>query len=183
MKRIMVLDGYNIIHRLPTLEGHLDRSLQAARTALVGYCTRWLSERGDVHAFYIVFDGNSEMYGWPGDGAAGVRAVFTDKGESADDRILSIVKGSGRNQRCTVVSDDRYVRENARICSSEVLSVDEFHAILTMKKSRSVAAGLRAGTKTGLTESEEREITEDLAKVWTKQTPARKRGGGKEAAS
>ncbi len=175
MKRIMVLDGYNIIHRLPTLEGHLNRSLQSARTALVGYCTRWLAERKDVHMFYVVFDGNSETAGWSADGAAGVRAVFSEKGETADERILAIVRAQDRKQRYTVVSDDRYVRDNARSCSSEVLSAQEFYEILTMKKRRSAAAGLRAGgTKTGLTDGQEHEITDSLRRVWLEPGERRK---------
>ena len=177
MKRIMVLDGYNVIHRLPTLEGHLNRSLQSARTALVGCCKRWLAGRKDVDMFYVVFDGNSEVFGGTGEGAAGVRAVFTGKGETADERILAIVRALDRNQRCTVVSDDRYVRDNARICSSEVLSVDEFYAILTIKNRRDAALGRAGGTKTGLTDSQEREITDDLRNAWLEPAGGRKKTG------
>ena len=48
--------------------------------------------------------------------------------------------------------------------------MEEFYAILTMKKRRAAALGRAGGTKTGLTDSQEREITDDLRNAWLKPT-------------
>ena len=36
--KVLILDAYNVIHAIPELERELDRSLEAARNALITRC-------------------------------------------------------------------------------------------------------------------------------------------------
>jgi predicted RNA-binding protein with PIN domain len=161
----MILDGYNVIHRLPSLQERLDRSLQEARAGLIRCCMDWLAYRKDAQMFYVVFDGSSDVLDAPNEGSERVRVVFTDSSETADERIIRIVRQRERADNCVVVSDDNYVRTGCRSGSCDIMSVEEFCATLNRKKSRTVKH-VRHGTKTGLSPDQERRITDELRRVW-----------------
>ncbi len=132
-KRIFIIDGYNVIHRVARLERHLQTSLERAREALLAYCRRWMQTRGDVWLFYVVFDGDSAVMSSQSSSGSGIRVVYTQTGETADDRILEIVREFGTGCTYTVVSDDRYVFGNAKRMSSDVMSADAFASVLSAK--------------------------------------------------
>ena len=64
----LILDGYHVIHAVPELARHLDRSLQSAREALVRLCRAYRARRGDIGRLYEVFN-NARAFG------AGVMSV------------------------------------------------------------------------------------------------------------
>ncbi len=130
-KKIVIIDGYNVIHRVARWEPHLQTSLEAAREVLLAYCRRWMQTRGDVWLFYVVFDGDSAVSAAHSSSGPGVRVVYTQTGETADDRILEIVNEFGEKCCYVVVSDDRYVSDNAKRMSSEIMSADAFASVLT----------------------------------------------------
>jgi len=70
----LILDGYNVIHAVPELARHLDRSLQSAREALVRLCQAYRARRGDIGRLYVVFDGrDAQAFGSPEPQDGGVR--------------------------------------------------------------------------------------------------------------
>ena len=119
-----ILDGYNVIHAVPELSRHLDRSLQAGREALVRWCQEYQARNSATGKLYIVFDGRRED-GW---GASEqlhgrVTVVFAQKPEEADQRILRVIES--HRGRCVVVSNDNEVANNARAFGAGILSVQE----------------------------------------------------------
>ncbi len=125
-KQIMILDGYNLLHKLPHWAKQLDVSLEQGREALLGYCRRWMSTRGDVWLFCVVFDGDSSVSGGLRTAGSGIRVFFSRSGQTADDRLLAIVDEFGPAFAYTVVSDDRYVQEKARLLGASVMSCERF---------------------------------------------------------
>lgn len=161
-KRIVVLDGYNVIHRVPELEALLSDSLQAARRGLLRICADWISRRKDVWQFVIVFDGDSSVVGGNAESAPGVRSIYTKSGETADERIVEILNDHAHGFQCAVVSDDGYVIRNMRGTNVEVMTVKTFHE---MARRKAGGSGSLEG-KTGLSEAQEKEITDSLKRVW-----------------
>lgn len=170
-KNIYILDGYNLIHRRPEWREQLDVSLERGREALLGYCKRWMLMRGDVWLFYVVFDGDSQVMASHSSAGKGIRVVYSRTGETADDRILDIVQELGERHRYVVVSDDRYVVRNSKGLSADVMSVDDFAAVLTKAKSGSVGK-TRGGIKHDCSSDdkpsglEAKNITESLMREW-----------------
>lgn len=145
-KQIVIIDGYNAIHGVPRWEAQLDVSLERGREALLAYCRRWMQTRGDVWLFYVVFDGDSTVQASHSSSGSGIRVVYTATGMTADDRILNIVREFGERCCYVVVSNDRYVTDNARLLSAEILTVESFAATLT---SRSPSGGHRGAKQRG----------------------------------
>ncbi len=124
----LILDGYNVIHAVPELAQHMDRSLQAAREALVRLCQEYRARRGDLGRLYVVFDGReTETYGSPEQQHGSVTVLFTQQPEEADTRILRVIEAQGGRSRCVVVSNDNEVFNNARAFGARVLSVQAFY--------------------------------------------------------
>ena len=127
---ILVVDGYNVIHAVPELARQLDRSLEAAREALVNLCRAYQARRGDVKRLYVVFDGNdADARGFAAD-RGGVTVLFTQRQEEADERILSLIRADGGRSRFVIVSNDTYIFNNARVHGARAIPVHEFYAQL-----------------------------------------------------
>ena len=123
----MILDGYNVIHAVPEMSRHLDRSLQAAREALIRLCQAYRARRGDIERLYVVFDGReAEAFGSSAQQQGGVTVLFTERPEEADARILRVIEERGRG-RCVVVSNDNEVANNARAFGARILSAQAFY--------------------------------------------------------
>ena len=163
--RIIIVDGYNVIHRVPALRKVLGLSLESAREGLLRYCTAWRSKRRDVSQIYVVFDGDSSVVSVGNWLACGVREIYTRTKEEADDRILDIVKKGRRASEYVVVSDDNYVSRNSRGLNAKVMSVSEFYRA-PIGDRQSGRPEPENEAKSPLSPTEEREINENLKKVW-----------------
>ena len=135
-KRIYIIDGYNVIHRVPRWEKHLNASLERGRDVLLSYCRRWMQTRGDVWMFYVVFDGDCAVTASHTSSGPGIRVVYTRTGETADDRILDIMKEFGEGHNYVAVSDDRYVSGHAQLLSAEAMSARAFASVLEPEAGR-----------------------------------------------
>jgi predicted RNA-binding protein with PIN domain len=171
-RQIMVLDAYNILHRCPRWVALLEQSLEQAREQLLGYCRRWMAERGDVWLFCVVFDGDSGVSGGLRSAGGGIRVFFSKSGQTADDRLLAIVNEFGPQFTYTVVSDDRYVRDKARLLGAAVLSCQAFSTTLhEVEAARTSRERQRSGLVDGAKVSPDAgaRITEELRRLWVRE--------------
>ena len=159
----VVLDGYNVIHAVPELARQLDRSLEAAREALVKRCREYRALRGDVERLYVVFDGDrAQAHGVQGD-RGGVTVLFTHRPEEADERILSLLRTEEGHSRFVVVSDDVGVSNNARALGARALSVRRFYETIRPASARRPKAPTVVDKMT-LSAPDARRITEEYRK-------------------
>lgn len=120
MKRIFILDGYNVIYRIPELTAKLEESLAAARSALAMYAADWKRSRVNAEVI-MVFDGrDSDFIDCSRTKIGGIDCVFTRTREAADDRIIRMVQNSKEPSRITVISDDNQVRNSSRAHGARV---------------------------------------------------------------
>ncbi|MEI6971336.1 MAG: NYN domain-containing protein [bacterium] len=163
--KALIIDGYNVIHRVPALQHALARSLEAGREALLSYCGRWRDTRGDFTELHVVFDGDSSVDGLNNRTVRGVQVTYTRTGEDADDRIRGMLEDSPANRKCVVVTDDNELAAAARSRGGGLMSVAEFSGTLS-RPARQAHGGERDETKSALTPEDERRINDDLRRAW-----------------
>jgi predicted RNA-binding protein with PIN domain len=163
---VTIVDGYNVIHRAQRFRESLAGSgMDAARRALLAYCAEWMARRRDVGLFLIVFDSGPSVDGSQEGVAAGVRTIHTRHGESADTRIHSLLLEWQSAARCAVVSDDAEVaRRSRRAGAADVMSVQAFAGVI--RPADRQADGVAEGMKNGLTPIQEKNITDELRRLW-----------------
>jgi predicted RNA-binding protein with PIN domain len=172
-KKIYILDGYNLIHRVPRWKKHLNTSLEQARSSLLSYCGRWIQQRGDVWLFCVIFDGSSDVTLPGGSAGPGVRVIYSSGGKNADDTILDILSQFGETHHYTVVSDDNYVRRGALREQAEFISAQQFAAVLDRRPGPPAGSKTRGSTPMPDNEAEQKisgaaakSITESLMREW-----------------
>ena len=160
--KVLILDGYNVIHAIPELERQLDRSLDAAREALIGRCCAYQASRGDAQEIYIVFDGRETDDQAPTKRGPRVTVLFTPRKEEADDRILRLIKDAKGHTEFVIVSNDTYVFNNSRAHGARVIPAAEWYRWVQPKPAAPARTRRPAGDdgKSTLPPRAAREITE-----------------------
>jgi predicted RNA-binding protein with PIN domain len=135
MTKILLVDGYNVINRVPELKASLDGGLQNARNRLALQVSKWSHEHQAVECV-IVFDGDFQYAGSRGQRLAGIRCIFSLTSHGGDDEIIRFVRDyKGKTSDITVVSDDNNVGNNCRAHgasiqpSSYIMSGKARHAV------------------------------------------------------
>ena len=161
-----ILDGYNILHKLPFPES---RNLEQQREILIRFLDERRLQGSANNSVTIVFDGQpclsgrqAEHYG-SGSMRGSIRIIFTD-GESADEKIKKMVADERSKGHIVVVTDDRGIRLSVRASGAKVLSVQQFIDL------RPSAATSRAGSKREtMGQGVRDQIDEELKKIWLKK--------------
>ena len=161
-----LLDGYNIVHQMPT---SAPEKLEDQRNRLVGFIERCHPQGSPKNKVTIVFDSKVDIVGQMQSSCTNI--IFS-KTESADDKIKALVAQSSSKKSLVVVTDDRDVRYAVRALGAKVQSVQGF---LTKKKSyleqtqtRHKQTGRREQSKY-ISKNVESKITSELEAIWLKK--------------
>jgi predicted RNA-binding protein with PIN domain len=118
-----IIDGYNLLHKVPVLAVRSGREPEAARERLVGLIASWKAGRGV--GVLVVFDGpRTASAPRP---IAGVRVVFA---KDADAYIKRLVSGHAHPRSLQVVSSDGSVVRHARDLEAKTIGSEEFARLL-----------------------------------------------------
>lgn len=108
--RLLIVDGYNVIHAHPDLALLADDAMELARARLVEGLGE-LARVAEMHVT-VVFDAarghNAEAVR---DRVLGVEVVFTGRGVSADAYIEAMALAASRPEDVTVATSDRATQE------------------------------------------------------------------------
>ena len=125
-----ILDGYNIIYRLPQFKG--DRTIRSEREKLVRYLyseKRHLIRKNQIS---VVFDGQNNFADMELETSqfSAVQIFFSHQ-TNADDYIVEFIKRQTRlemekPQVITVVTDDKELQTRVCMLSASAIGVDEF---------------------------------------------------------
>ena len=119
-RQILLIDGYNVINRVPALQPSLDGGLQNARNQLALQVSSWSHEHPAVECV-IVFDGDFQYMGGRDQRLAGIRCIFSLARHGGDAELIRFVRDyKGRTSDITVVSDDNNVGNNCRAHGASV---------------------------------------------------------------
>ncbi len=120
--KILVIDGYNVINKIPYLSKIADRNLQEARQAVTELANKYKKKDGGISEVYVVFDGKDQYRNL--DISTPKEHIFSTTGEG-DRKIIDTVKRVSDKGIAIVVSDDNYVRNNARAYSASLLHCEQ----------------------------------------------------------
>jgi predicted RNA-binding protein with PIN domain len=124
-RRIVIVDGYNLILRTPRLRPGDGRSLADSRNKLVNLLS-W-AMGADQAKFVVVFDGARES--GRAENGARVDVLFSKPPHSADDVIRDLVeKHMNDDVPVTVVTADLEVARHARAMGADIALSDLFLA-------------------------------------------------------
>jgi predicted RNA-binding protein with PIN domain len=122
-----IIDGYNLLHKVPALAGLAGSDLERARELLLGRLVCWRGRRGI--GVTVVFDGAGGG-GRAGAGFPGVKVVFSRPPLNADEYIVRLAAASRTPGALTVVSSDNSLVSRVRECGAKSVSAGEFARLL-----------------------------------------------------
>lgn len=169
MSEKYILDGYNVIMKLPKLrEMKASKGLAGSREALA----RLLLDIKHCHAraeFTIVFDGKAgELPGHSRTSLCGISCHFTKKGEEADDHIGEMLKNMKDRTGVVVISDDGKVSNKCMVYGVEIRHPSTLEGSFNKRFSATNSDGKDIS----------RQAASDITKWYEEQLDKRK--GGKE---
>ncbi|UCG38785.1 MAG: NYN domain-containing protein [bacterium] len=105
----ILIDGYNLIRRVPELRAEDRSDIALGREALLQQLSAYRAGRG--HRITVVFDGTASVHlGGSHETVRGVAALYSPQGMSADQVIRRMCR---ENQADVVVSGDREITDAA----------------------------------------------------------------------
>lgn len=127
MQPHIIVDGYNLLHKVADIAALAGTDLELARERLESRLLGYRSGR-DVR-LTVVFDGSAAGTG----GATpvpGIEVVFSRAPEKADEVIVGLVRRHSHPRSVTVVSSDAAVVRQARDFGAKTMAGEEFAALL-----------------------------------------------------
>ena len=124
--KVLIVDGYNAIHKISELDDLLDESLEDARNAITDLAKEYQRRHGGIAEVHVVFDGKTEYrdlsFSKP-------NQVFSKTGEG-DRKIIRLAQDKSSEFHVIVVSDDNRVGNSCRAAGATVLSVKKFYEFI-----------------------------------------------------
>ena len=157
----MLIDGYNIIHKLADLKPNLAAELEEARQKLALLVSTWSRSRPSTECI-IFFDGSIRFLGARDQRISGIRCVFSQAAHGADDEIIRFVReAKAKGCEVTVVSDDNKVGNNCRAHGASI----QLSGYLRTSKTVHPKAGVKAvPVSKGIDRKAAAEIDKELKK-------------------
>ncbi|MCK5580228.1 MAG: NYN domain-containing protein [Candidatus Omnitrophica bacterium] len=158
-----IIDGYNVIKRIPELA---DRTLEDGRSSLIHFLEIHRPQGSLKNDVIVVFDGRSDV--WGPQKASFVKVFFTSD-ETADEKIKRMVDGHPNKKSVVVVTEDREIQYYVRASGAKVLGVYEF-------LDKAGEKGFPAAGKKGFSQEHknvsknvEAKINAEMEKIWLKE--------------
>jgi len=140
--------------------------LEDQRLELLGFIEKYSPQGSLKNQVTIVFDGNQDVFGGMQSSAA---TIIFSQGESADDKIRSIVAQADNTKNIIVVTDDRDIQYAVGALGAKAISVAEFLSKdqLSGKKPKQVKV-ISSESEKYISKTDESKITSELGKIWLK---------------
>jgi predicted RNA-binding protein with PIN domain len=156
--KTLVIDGYNAIHKVPRLRKLADKSLKEAREEITRIAKEYKRKYGGISGVHVVFDGRDEYRKY--DIPKPPEHIFSASGQG-DRTLIRLIRQLGRQYHVLVVSDDNYVRNNARAHNASILTVSEFFSFTSKKR----PSGKKSSSEK-ISHKDALKINEELKRRW-----------------
>jgi predicted RNA-binding protein with PIN domain len=130
MTKKIIVDGYNLIHKIPNLKSLLHRDLEQTRERLITLLGSY-GERRKVEVV-ITFDGTL-LHSGHSLNTPKIKVLFSRPPQKADQLIKSLIEQTKHKKLLMVVSSDREITRFAKVCGCEIKSSEEFYESVTRK--------------------------------------------------
>ena len=152
----IIIDGYNMIHRVPELRDHLEKSLECARDALIRLLKTYLLNK--TIQITVVFDGTEAPPGLSSvQHYRSLKVIFSRYPFKADPLIISLIAREKSRRSLTVISDDSEITQNAQSNQTLVLTTHAFYDRLVKRQQIS-----------GIENKFDRELSQEELNEWLK---------------
>lgn len=128
-----IVDGYNLMHCVPDLGRMASQDLEGARETLVARLAAFRGRKRIRVA--VVFDG-SDAAGFSRSQNRRVEVIFSAPPQNADERIVKMVRALKHPKGWTVVSSDRWVKEQVEALGARTVESGPFAQLLPGAKGR-----------------------------------------------
>jgi hypothetical protein len=152
-----IIDGYNLVKHRSFIP---PPGIRDSRFALIQFLRINKPCGSPKNKVTIIFDGYSGDFSLSG---LEFEVIFSCE-DSADERIKKIMEKDPLPKSLIVISDDRQIRDFARLCGVVSLGIEEFLDPPSKKKAPQKAAQ----EKTPLSYSAAHKINEELKRLWLK---------------
>lgn len=157
--KALVIDGYNAIHKIPYLKKLMDKDLAGARSEITRLAREYQRREGGIDKVCVVFDGQNKYRDISITSHSD--QVFSRTGEG-DREVVRMVSKLSKDYKVEVVSDDNYIRNNARAHNAHVIGLAKFVSKIFKENKKDPK---KAHTHK-ITPDEAREINAELKKYW-----------------
>ena len=162
-----LLDGYNIINRIPALA---QKEFNESRLSLIRFLEVQQPQGSSNNQVILVFDGQPGIWNWNEPLSSLIKVVFS-LGESADDYIKKYVGASAAKKSIVVVTDDKDIKFFVRAQGATVLSVVDFMGKAQAKEHNRRDSAVQKNTDTKhISKTLEYKINAELEAIWLKKT-------------
>ncbi len=153
-----IIDGYNLIKHRSFIPAS---NIHDPRFALILFLRQKKPCGSPKNKVTIIFDGYSGDFSLQ---ELEYEVIFSCE-SSADERIKEIVESAAVARNLVIVSDDRQIRDFARLCGALLLGIEEFLG-RGEKKKRVEDNGQ---SKPDLSYGDTQKINEELRNLWLKE--------------
>ncbi len=119
----IIIDGYNLIRRSPTLSSVEAHNFQKGRAALIQKLARYREVKN--HAITVVFDAAlTDNPSIEENKISGIRVLYTEGGQTADAVLIDLAQQLGH--QAIIVSSDKQILQAAKSSGCGILDSDDF---------------------------------------------------------
>ncbi len=122
-----IIDGYNLIHAIPSLKKLLGHDAAGARELLIHYISRLSIKR--KFRCTVVFDGSQPAHLPKQSSNAPIHVVYSFP-SNADTKIKEMIEHSKTCTLLVIISSDREIQNFARVCSCHTHTSKHFANLL-----------------------------------------------------
>ena len=152
---LYLIDGYNVIHKIPEIKSLMKTNMQSARERFVLLLTNYFSnKRTEV---MVVFDGLSDIPDFNIHSNPKVKVLFSKRNQKADILIKSITDERSNKSLITIVSSDHEVYQYGKVSRCNVMKSEEF-----IKKTRAKSFNYEHSIKTHILSQDEIELWKQI---------------------
>ncbi|MFZ4621142.1 MAG: NYN domain-containing protein [Bacteroidota bacterium] len=152
MQQHYIIDGYNVVHAIPSLKKTLLHDAVSARELFI-HSVAQLTHTKKFRCT-IVFDGTTPAATSKQSSHAPVHVVYSSP-LSADARIKQMIEHSKNRSLLVIISSDREILNFAKVCSCQTHTSNHF-------------ANLLAGSSDTVTEKSDAPLTKSQVDEWLK---------------
>jgi predicted RNA-binding protein with PIN domain len=122
-----IVDGYNVIHAIPTLKKLLSHDADSAREQLIHLISKLTIKR--KFRCTVVFDGDQPKSKIKQSSHAPIHVVYSSP-QSADAKIKNTIEHSKNRSLLVIISSDREILNFAKVCACETHTSKHFANLL-----------------------------------------------------
>jgi predicted RNA-binding protein with PIN domain len=119
-----IIDGYNVIHKIPDIKALMETDLQSAREKFVFLLDTYFSKKRNQ--VYIVFDGCNDISTFNIHSTPKIRVLFSKRYQKADILIKTLLDERKNKALTTIVSSDHEVYQYGKVSRCNVMKSEDF---------------------------------------------------------